>query len=482
MKKDKNIDENIVLDEQQKEDEQSQKKMSKDKVKRVVLAVLLLILAVAFVVLGAFCATGLFDCLSAPANVAYADCVVDCFDDENYVDFDIFARNFFGYEDADNVTLPFNAFVIRDDFFSWFDDWGVPQCNRKSFLTFYRFSDDKKVADLLVTRTGNYNGSLILRMFADDKLSSYSSYDMFSFSEVYDEAIQSYDMSVRTFMNSFCFGYGINTVYCKLNDDVVDEMWAIEFTEMMFLCDDVANIGKYNALRSQYDVLQYDYNDLQSQYDALQSDYRCYGDCFTFVPHYYNPSNDSFTVGERMKFPCYQEGVSLLWLLCLDSFDFTLFVEDGELNYFKFFDSNFSEFVTNFSYTDVEHFYNDLNFGVDEHVVKDKFITSGVRKDGYSYIAVLIDGKLMICTDVYIADGSLGALLNDYYNDGLQDGKDEVINTTDVITNGIIDVIESPIEFLKTVFNFEIFGINIASVIFFVISVVIVAFVIKKVV
>ena len=49
-------------------------------------------------------------------------------------------------------------------------------------------------------------------------------------------------------------------------------------------------------------------------------------------------------------------------------------------------------------------------------------------------------------------------------------------------TNGIISVIESPVNFLKDIFNFEIFGINVSAVVFFVLSITIVVFVIKKVV
>lgn len=49
-------------------------------------------------------------------------------------------------------------------------------------------------------------------------------------------------------------------------------------------------------------------------------------------------------------------------------------------------------------------------------------------------------------------------------------------------TNGIISVIQSPVNFLKDIFNFEIFGINVSAVVFFVLSITIVAFVIKKVV
>lgn len=66
-----------------------------------------------------------------------------------------------------------------------------------------------------------------------------------------------------------------------------------------------------------------------------------------------------------------------------------------------------------------------------------------------------------------------------FYEDFGRNSEQFDFNST---SNGIISVIESPVNFLKDVFNFEIFGINVSAVVFFVLSIVIVAFVIKKVV
>lgn len=66
-----------------------------------------------------------------------------------------------------------------------------------------------------------------------------------------------------------------------------------------------------------------------------------------------------------------------------------------------------------------------------------------------------------------------------FYEDFGRNSEQSDFNST---TNGIISVIESPVNFLKDIFNFEIFGINVSAVVFFVLSIVIVAFVIKKVV
>lgn len=66
-----------------------------------------------------------------------------------------------------------------------------------------------------------------------------------------------------------------------------------------------------------------------------------------------------------------------------------------------------------------------------------------------------------------------------FYEDFGRNSEQSDFNST---TNGIISVIQSPVNFLKNIFNFEIFGINVSAVVFFVLSIVIVAFVIKKVV
>lgn len=69
-------------------------------------------------------------------------------------------------------------------------------------------------------------------------------------------------------------------------------------------------------------------------------------------------------------------------------------------------------------------------------------------------------------------------LYRESYDEGKSDAENDIKNTTD----SVISVLQSPINFLKTVFDFEIFGINLSAVVFFILSVVIVAFVIKKVV
>jgi len=68
------------------------------------------------------------------------------------------------------------------------------------------------------------------------------------------------------------------------------------------------------------------------------------------------------------------------------------------------------------------------------------------------------------------------------YKKAYDDGKLDVENSWQTSTDGIISVLQSPINFLKTVFSFEILGINVSGVVFFILSIVIVAFVVRKVV
>lgn len=489
MKKDKNNDENIVLDEQQKENEQSQKELHKSKVKRIVLAVLLLILAVAFVVLGAFCVSGVFDRVSAPANVAYADCIVDDVGADDSI-FNVNARKYFG-DESDNKTPVFNAFAIGDGFFSWFDDWGVPYCNRQSFFTFNRVSDDKRVADLLVSRSGNYAGGLILRMFADDKQSSYSSYDMFSFSDVFDDNSVLRDMFVRTFMNTFCFGYGVDdVVYGKLNDDVVDEIWAREFTEMMWLCCDVTNQSKINQLQSSIDYWELNYNALCDNYNKLDDEYsklvkdynnlECdyfdlqQSNCISYVPYYIS----SGTYGERVYIDINDEVDKNVLVVRYKSKIFPTDIRsmsdiEPDLNGFAYM--SYEELcrvtVNNFQRNQTWYYLDDEGYYYFQIIAYDR--NHELYTEDFQNTYILTDVKLPCGLDMGWGYG---------YGKGYNLGQTYALEDTDNVTNGIIEVIESPIEFLKTIFNFEIFGINISSVIFFVISILIVAFVIRKVV
>lgn len=81
------------------------------------------------------------------------------------------------------------------------------------------------------------------------------------------------------------------------------------------------------------------------------------------------------------------------------------------------------------------------------------------------------------------------------YSDGLSDGENIGFNsgyqsgyntgtTTNIETNGIRTLFNSilsfPVDMIKSVFNFEFMGVNVASVIMFIVSIGIVAFVLKK--
>lgn len=65
------------------------------------------------------------------------------------------------------------------------------------------------------------------------------------------------------------------------------------------------------------------------------------------------------------------------------------------------------------------------------------------------------------------------------YGWGYSQGRFEVEQDSTTVVDGIIAVVDSPFRILKNIFDFEVFGINIAGVIFFLISIVLVGFVIK---
>lgn len=85
--------------------------------------------------------------------------------------------------------------------------------------------------------------------------------------------------------------------------------------------------------------------------------------------------------------------------------------------------------------------------------------------------------------DGYTSAINSGDSYNSGFNSGYQDGYNDGINT-DLQTNGLRTLFNSilsfPVDMIKSVFNFEFMGVNIASVIMFIVSIGIVAFVLKK--
>lgn len=66
------------------------------------------------------------------------------------------------------------------------------------------------------------------------------------------------------------------------------------------------------------------------------------------------------------------------------------------------------------------------------------------------------------------------------YNDGLRDGRTQAMNDIDTGKNLFFGILDAPFQLIKNIFNFEILGINISAVIFFILSVLLIAFVIRK--
>lgn len=71
----------------------------------------------------------------------------------------------------------------------------------------------------------------------------------------------------------------------------------------------------------------------------------------------------------------------------------------------------------------------------------------------------------------------LGSVSSAYSN-----GYNSALNDTTTVVDGIKDVLDSPFDIIRNMFDFEIFGINISAIIMFILSLLLIGFVIKKIV
>lgn len=191
-----------------------------------------------------------------------------------------------------------------------------------------------------------------------------------------------------------------------------------------------------------------------------QSDYDKYANVFTYVPIAYNSPTNSI-VGDRILFDTttsHRLFASDLPITSLISTSGQLLITPAESGLYQ-------------RYFDFDNYYEFNNFA--KMAYKSKWQV-------YSY-----DDTSNILThfsDIYVAPDNIDDILSNVHDWSYDDGKIDVINETNTVFDGIISVLQSPVNFIKTILNFEIFGINISSVVFFIISIVIVAFVLKKVV
>lgn len=477
-KKYKNQEENIVLDEEIKKES---KKTSK--VQRIVVAVLLIMLAILFAVLGFCVVGGVFDNQNQ-CNIAYA---------------------------AYDVTLPDNGVpnpnLVKNSCFT-FDNMGY--CSYSASDKWVRFYDYWQILNADVAFVDN---SLSLNF----NTSTDSTYKRFCSSSNYFyelEPNKTYTLSVCYFVNNVSGSVAcrINNAYSSIiGSEYLDSgspsvnlekstglhISSCSFTLASSLPQGRIEIIAQNNLYSSCNINLY--------WFKLEE-----GDCFTgYVPHeddlrieYDNLSNWRFFY-QRSKVVGYSifsgEGV---------------FENDGTCYYLNS-DTNIKVFLLPRTVRVSEIINDDFtlklkikglntNDDVGVGVCYQLFDLTGYR-DFYNMCAMASQTPISAPSSgstngclIYSYDKSSNTLyeilpstfpdkttearyldiVNSYENFGRYSEQTDFDSTAD----GVISVIEAPVNFLKNVFNFEIFGINVSSVVFFVLSIVIVAFVVKKVV
>lgn len=249
----------------------TKKELTKERILRVGGATLALLVFV----------SAMFVAVLSPAFVStdVANAAV-IYQDDTDTEFTIFANDF-----NDSVTPPFLVFTLSD-VSTWILDYVQTYNSSKLtnvvLYTFFRYSDDIRVADIIFSYEADKSLELYLRMYSDTSQSSYSRYGICTYSLSGDS------MSCRTYCNTFAFGFSnAYRVYGKIPEGAF--LFANDFTEYLSFADE-AMLGKtqayidlqedfrhlqdsYDGLSDEHDSLQYRYDELQAKYDSLKKDY-----------------------------------------------------------------------------------------------------------------------------------------------------------------------------------------------------------------
>lgn len=472
MKKNVNKkEENIVLDEETKKDEKK-----KPTAKKIVFATILILLAVVFVVLGFCLCVGAFDRLPPTScNVAYA-AVID--DTENHIGTQFYSGITFDNYTTNDLNNVYGFFINQNFVFD------------ESTCPFFESSS-------------NTEGQFEIPLF------SYT-IDGIGFNFKADVASASFDGVMRKgFMLSatdnilggdFYYAYmtplfleanGINSfpiLFCgKYFDFGTNHIENFQFTnEGLQYKDYIGSIINFSYAFSSGGVSEDDYNNvvtelnnLQSQYNNLQSDYNAfmdyYNNKFSYIPIVYNSPTDSVTlvrkhIDKDTKDTIFilNENVpitdiidndgNLIYNIQPDSFDSGLWARYWTMNSFN----DFHAFLVMANST-------PLSYSNGERGVLYSYDSTYHRLTKYS-------------SPITFKDVEDEQLYKDIKQQHINLGKSTAESDKQSTIDGILTVLQSPVDFLKNIFSFEIFGINVAGVVFFIVSVVIVAFVIKKVV
>lgn len=507
MKKDiqnKKESENIVLDEESQKDEKK-----KPTAKKIFGAVFLILLAVVFAVLGFCVVGGAFDC-NTKCNVAYADSTVT-----DVTDFQSQAASNYTLENIAQYTSLYGVFInksftmtyaqcVEKD--SYFGAFGVESIEISIVSTasdmfynrYFSFSPVKITNDFLSQFGATFTLSApvyglrcVTAKNADDFGTGFTTL-------IYNDVTDYNNLINWTdFATSFSFGSPVVTVFDlvsipKAGDTTVTYSAFVPTVSGMnpsmlsfwskFIYLSLPSIGSSGISQADYDKVVSERDTAITERDNAISEYNDYKSLlesqFSYVPEVYtNPTTstmrDRVYINKDTVFGVFVVNANKAITDIIDV-NGNLILPIKGLN-----DSSATTGVWQqlFALQGYHDFVSICNIA---HLTpKDSTITPKGMICSYDIknkrLTVWRNVVTFADLDMQTTYEAFGESYEDYGTSVTQADRKAT-------TDGIISVLESPVNFLKTVFNFEIFGINLSAVVFFVVSIVIVAFVIKKVV
>ncbi len=507
MKKDiqnKKESENIVLDEESQKDEKK-----KPTAKKILGAVFLILLAVVFAVLGFCVVGGAFDG-NTKCNVAYADSpVVEVTDLQSQASSNYALENISQYTSLYGVfvnksfSMTYAQCVEKDSYFSALggDEISINITSTASDMFYNRYFNfsPAKITNEFLSQFGAsftlsspvYGLRCVSAKNADDFGTGFMTL-------IYNDVLDYNNLINWTDLaTSFSFNSPVVTVFDlesipKADDTTVTYSAFVPTVSGMdssmlsfwskFIYLSLPSIGSSGVSQSDYDIVVSERDTAITERDNAISEYNDYKSLlesqFSYVPEVYtNPSTSSMR--DRV-------------YINKDT-EFAVFVVNANKSISDIIDVNGNLILPIKGLNDtsgttgvwqqlfrLQGYHDFVSICNIAHLTpKDSAITPKGMICSYD----IKNKRLTIWRNVVsFADADLQTTYVAFGESYEDYGTSVTQADRKATTEGIISVLESPVNFLKTVFNFEIFGINLSAVVFFVVSIVIVAFVIKKVV
>ena len=507
MKKDiknKNESENIVLDEESQKDEKK-----KPTVKKILGAVLLVLLAVVFAVLGFCVVGGAFDG-NTKCNVAFADSSTTTVTNlQSQASSNCTLENISQYTSLYGVfvnksfSMTYDECVEKDSYFSSLGGGDISinissAASDMFYTRYFNFSPAKITNEFLSQFAPSFTLSApvyglrcVVAKNGDDFGTGFMTL-ISNNADDYNNLVNWTDLAT-----AFSFGSPVVTVF-DLESIPKSDNSSVTYSPFVptvsgmdssmlsfwskFLYLSLPSIGSSGVSQADYDRVVSERDTAISERDNAISEYNDYKSLlesqFSYVPEVYiNPTNstkhDRVFINKDTVFGVFVVNANKSISDIIDT-NGNLILSVNGLN-----DSSDSSAVWQrlFALQGYQGFVSICNIA---HLTpKDSSITPKGMICSYD----IKNKRLTVWRNVVsFADVDMQTTYSAFGDSYEEYGTSVTQADRKATTEGIISVLESPVNFLKTVFNFEIFGINISAVVFFVVSIVIVAFVIKKVV